>query len=266
MIRKSNIFFNLTLFSTEEKPVVECSFITEFEDHIFVTVDADTFFFLHDLITSYLSEKEKVIASQTARSASPNPTAAHFNHHTPHVVPERPQQQQQQQNASVTTTPHTGSTSNMSTSSHSSSTTDNSNPSSSKSDNKNSAINNGVPSTTASFREQTPSSTISDDGTTASTSTSTKTTNIDIETFLKDWRHFNCKTWHLEPTVRLHSFVVKSIEPYGIDYILNKLGFSHARTTIPKWLQRGFMDPLDKIEALLMIQLLSMARENSKQN
>lgn len=66
--------------------------------------------------------------------------------------------------------------------------------------------------------------------------------------------------------MRLHSFVVKSIEPYGIDYILNKLGFSHARTTIPKWLQRGFMDPLDKIEALLMVQLLSMARENRKQN
>lgn len=45
----------------EEKPTVDCSFITEFEDHIFVTVDADAFFFLHDLITSYLKEKEKVV-------------------------------------------------------------------------------------------------------------------------------------------------------------------------------------------------------------
>lgn len=87
----------------------------------------------------------------------------------------------------------------------------------------------------------------------------------DIESFLKDWRHFECKTWHLEPTVRLLSWAGKSIEPYGIDYILNKLGFSHARTTIPKWLQRGFMDPLDKLEALLIIQLLSMVRDDRSQ-
>lgn len=46
---------------SEEKPNVECSFITEFEDHIFVTVDAEAFFFLHDLITSYLKEKERVV-------------------------------------------------------------------------------------------------------------------------------------------------------------------------------------------------------------
>lgn len=87
----------------------------------------------------------------------------------------------------------------------------------------------------------------------------------DIESFLKDWRHFECKTWHLEPTVRLLSWAGKSIEPYGIDYILNKLGFSHARTTIPKWLQRGFMDPLDKLEAVLIIQLLSMVRDDRNQ-
>lgn len=48
----------------DEKPVVECSFITEFEDHIFVTVDAESFFFLHDLITSYLQEKERVVRLQ----------------------------------------------------------------------------------------------------------------------------------------------------------------------------------------------------------
>lgn len=49
------------IFLTGEKPLVECSFITEFEDHIFVTVDAEAFFFLHDLITSYVKEKEKVV-------------------------------------------------------------------------------------------------------------------------------------------------------------------------------------------------------------
>lgn len=65
---------------------------------------------------------------------------------------------------------------------------------------------------------------------------------------------------------RLLSWAGKSIEPYGIDYILNKLGFSHARTTIPKWLQRGVLDPLDKVEAMLMLQLLLMARENDSED
>lgn len=46
----------------DSRPLVECSFITDFEDHIFVTVDAEAFFFLHDLITSYLKEKEKVVS------------------------------------------------------------------------------------------------------------------------------------------------------------------------------------------------------------
>lgn len=85
---------------------------------------------------------------------------------------------------------------------------------------------------------------------------------IELDAFMKDWRHFECKTWHLEPTVRLLSWAGKSIEPYGIDYILNKLGFSHARTTIPKWLQRGFMDPLDKLEALLIVQLLFLVKDD----
>jgi len=44
------------------RPIVECSFITEFGDHIFVTVDAEAFFFLHDLITSYVKEKEKLVS------------------------------------------------------------------------------------------------------------------------------------------------------------------------------------------------------------
>lgn len=47
---------------SEEKPTVDCSFITDFEDHIFVTVDADAFFFLHDLISSYVREKERVVS------------------------------------------------------------------------------------------------------------------------------------------------------------------------------------------------------------
>lgn len=107
------------------------------------------------------------------------------------------------------------------------------------------------------------SNTSSDPAAATSTGASATTAaTLDLESFVRDWRHFECQTWHLEPTVRLLSWAGKSIEPYGIDYILNKLGFSHARTTIPKWLQRGFMDPLDKVQALMMLQLLLMIREN----
>ncbi|GAB0095271.1 Protein KIAA1109 [Sergentomyia squamirostris] len=187
----------------EEKPVVECSFITEFEDHIFVTVDADAFFFLHDLITSYLKEKEKVLAAAGyARSASPNTSTVNSNISTQSSV----------------------------------------SGDGKHSDGETSGLANGMDS---SAEEK-----------------AAKIDRMDMEAFVKDWRDFVCRTWHLEPTVRLLSWAGKSIEPYGIDYILNKLGFSHARTTIPKWLQRGFMDPLDKIEALLMLQLLSMVKEN----
>lgn len=46
----------------------------------------------------------------------------------------------------------------------------------------------------------------------------------------------------------------------GIDYILQKLGFSHARTTIPKWLQRGFMDPIDAILAVLTLRVVHIVK------
>ncbi|KAG5893448.1 hypothetical protein JTB14_012167 [Gonioctena quinquepunctata] len=152
-----------------EKPIVECSFITEFEDHIFVTVDAEAFFFLHDLITSYVKEKERVMGGIDKRTNS--------------------EHERMKQNSE----------------------------------------------------------------------TSKKGT-IDVDIFAKDWRNYSCKTWHLEPTVRLLSVAGKYIEPYGIDYILQKLGFSHARTTIPKWMQRGFMDPLDAILALLTFKMVQIVK------
>ncbi|XP_043271443.1 transmembrane protein KIAA1109 isoform X4 [Venturia canescens] len=173
-----------------EKPLVECSFITEFEDHIFVTVDAEAFFFLHDLITSYVKEKERVHAMQNfgARAHSPDP------------------QEKRGPNAS-TSSASSGNTSFMSEDER-------------------------------------------------------KRKQFDpAEMFIKDWRSYRCKTWHLEPTVRLLSWAGQSIEPYGIDYILQKLGFSHARTTIPKWTQRGFMDPLDKVLAVLMLRMVLAVRE-----
>lgn len=41
------------------KPIVECSVVTEFTDHICVTMDAELIMFLHDLVSAYLKEKEK---------------------------------------------------------------------------------------------------------------------------------------------------------------------------------------------------------------
>lgn len=53
----------------------------------------------------------------------------------------------------------------------------------------------------------------------------------------------------------------KQIDPVGVDYVLQKLGFTHARVTIPKWMQRGFMDPSDKILSMLVNKLIIMLRE-----
>ena len=59
---------------------------------------------------------------------------------------------------------------------------------------------------------------------------------------------------------RLLSWAGKRIEPYGVEYILNKLGFSQARTTIPKWVQRGAMDPLDKILSVVLSHTIAAQR------
>jgi len=42
----------------------------------------------------------------------------------------------------------------------------------------------------------------------------------------------------------------------GVDYVLQKLGFKHARTTIPKWFQRGVLDVLDQTLALIVQNLV----------
>lgn len=61
---------------------------------------------------------------------------------------------------------------------------------------------------------------------------------------------------------RLLYWAGPKIDPVGVDYILQKLGFQHARTTIPKWIQRGCMDPLDKILSVMVDKLVVVLREN----
>lgn len=203
-----------------------------------MTVDADAFFFLHDLITSYLKEKDRVIIAQNIRSGSPNQSA------TP--ARETPN------NLDVTSTNIGASNSSMASDVSSATSTSNRNLASTTSLNVNSSED---------LRHVIGSKKIKE------SSKVVEKEKIDLETYLRtDWRNFECKTWHLEPTIRLLSWAGQQIEPYGIDFILNKLGFSHARTTIPKWLQRGFMDPLDKLQSLLVMQLLLMVEENKPQD
>lgn len=49
----------LCFLDSNSKPTVECSVVTEFTDHICVTMDAELIMFLHDLVSAYLKEKEK---------------------------------------------------------------------------------------------------------------------------------------------------------------------------------------------------------------
>ncbi|ELW62631.1 hypothetical protein TREES_T100015065 [Tupaia chinensis] len=159
------------------KPKVECSVVTEFTDHICVTMDAELIMFLHDLVSAYLKEKEKAIFPPRILSARPGQKSPIIIH---------------------------------------------------------------------------------DDN------SSDKDREDSITYTTVDWRDFMCNTWHLEPTLRLISWTGRKIDPVGVDYILQKLGFHHARTTIPKWLQRGVMDPLDKVLSVL-IKKLGTALQDEKE-
>ncbi|XP_076156832.1 bridge-like lipid transfer protein family member 1 isoform X6 [Alosa pseudoharengus] len=166
-----------SLTDASSKPKVECSVVTEFTDHICVTMDAELIMFLHDLVSAYLKEKEKALFA-------------------PRISASRPGQK---------------------------------------------------------------SPTVSQDEKSGETD---KEEGINYTTV--DWREFLCNTWHLEPTLRLISWTGRKIDPVGVDYILQKLGFHHARTTIPKWLQRGVMDPLDKVLSVL-IKKLGTALQDEKE-
>ena len=50
----------------DPQPVVECSFFTEFEDHIFVAMDIELLLFLKNVIMSYVKEKDKGVCDREA--------------------------------------------------------------------------------------------------------------------------------------------------------------------------------------------------------
>uniref|UniRef100_A0A7D9NM31 KIAA1109 n=1 Tax=Xenopus tropicalis TaxID=8364 RepID=A0A7D9NM31_XENTR len=161
----------------DSKPKVECSVVTEFTDHICVTMDAELIIFLHDMVSAYLKEKEKVIFPPRVFTTRPGQKSPVIQ------INESSSEKEKEENTNYT---------------------------------------------------------------------------------YVDWREFMCNTWHLEPTLRLISWTGRKIDPVGVDYILQKLGFHHARTTIPKWLQRGVMDPLDKVLSVL-IKKLGSALQDEKE-
>lgn len=48
---------------------VDCAFVTDFDDHIFVAVDVEAYFFLHDLISSYIKEKDTNTSSSSSKGS-----------------------------------------------------------------------------------------------------------------------------------------------------------------------------------------------------
>ncbi|XP_065669615.1 bridge-like lipid transfer protein family member 1 isoform X3 [Hydra vulgaris] len=79
------------------------------------------------------------------------------------------------------------------------------------------------------------------------------------------YREFRSKGWKVEPRVRFLSWAGQQMDPVSIEWVLEKLGFMHAALTIPKWAQRGALDPLDLTLARLMEKLLAYTiKENIK--
>jgi hypothetical protein len=82
-----------------------------------------------------------------------------------------------------------------------------------------------------------------------------------------DTRQFFCPDtkWKLQPTIKLLTAYGNEVEPFGADYILQKLGFRHARLTIPKWLQRGVLDPCEQSMTFVQLILIFLLPERFKE-
>jgi hypothetical protein len=82
-----------------------------------------------------------------------------------------------------------------------------------------------------------------------------------------DTRRFNYPDgkWKLQPTIKLLTAYGNEVEPIGADYVLQKLGFRHARLTIPKWIQRGIMDPCEQSMTVVQLILVYLLPERFKE-
>ncbi|KAM7535381.1 hypothetical protein Aperf_G00000099591 [Anoplocephala perfoliata] len=80
---------------------------------------------------------------------------------------------------------------------------------------------------------------------------------------MKDLRSYDVVHWSLSPECRL--LLASNIDVPAFDKLLENLGFQRARTTIPKWLQRGFLDHLDSVVAGLVHASLRLVDEERKE-
>ena len=71
-------------------------------------------------------------------------------------------------------------------------------------------------------------------------------------------REFVCDEWELKPPLRLQGGGKVEV---NVDWVLNKLGFKNPTVTIPKWIQRGPMDPLDFLVSGLVKSLVFQQAE-----
>ena len=70
--------------------------------------------------------------------------------------------------------------------------------------------------------------------------------------------------WKLEPTLSMYTWGSRT-DPIHIKSVLENLGFMHAALTIPKWMQRGALDPMDVVLAKLVGQLLATMVEREEE-
>ena len=71
-------------------------------------------------------------------------------------------------------------------------------------------------------------------------------------------RTFECVCWELDPHLCLLSSAGTGQFNPHISWLLERLGLEHARTTIPKWIQRVAMDPLDMVVANVVELLIKL--------
>lgn len=80
-------------------------------------------------------------------------------------------------------------------------------------------------------------------------------------------REFVCETWVLNPTLVLiagERWPAGRLNPH-ISLLLDWLGFKEAKVTIPKWIQRGAMDPADLLFSKLVQAILTFSARKKTQ-
>lgn len=76
---------------------------------------------------------------------------------------------------------------------------------------------------------------------------------------VKTTRNFSTEEWQLDPHLVLLAGNSWTSGTVNIGWLLERLGFQEAKTTIPKSIQNGLMDLLDKTISMMIKRLLSIS-------